>query len=51
VDQLPDIGEPGKAMGQAPPVTRNINQNIDISGSGAGSSGTSVPVGGGSAGE
>ena len=45
VDQLPNIGDPGKAMGQAPPVTRNINQNVNISGSGAGSSGTAVPIG------
>src|SRR6478672_5579060 len=51
VDQLPDIGQSGKAMGQPPPVTRNINQNIDISGSGAGSAGRSVSVGGGSGGE
>jgi hypothetical protein len=51
VDQLPDISEPTKAMGQAPPVTRNINQNIDISGSGAGSAGRSVSVGGGGGGE
>ena len=45
VDQLPNIGDPGKAMGQAPPVTRNINQNVNISGSGAGSTGTAVPIG------
>src|SRR3954462_7569038 len=32
VDQLPDIGDATKAMGQQPPS----NQNINISGSGAG---------------
>ena len=41
VDQLPDFGEPTKAMGQ-PPAS---NQNINISGSGAGAAGVSVPVG------
>jgi len=41
VDQLPDMGEPTKAMGQPPPS----NQNINISGSGAGAAGVSVPVG------
>src|SRR6266581_1701162 len=41
VDQLPDIGDPTKAMGQPPPS----NQNINISGSGAGAAGVSVPVG------
>ena len=42
VDQLPDIGDPTKAMGQRPPVTQNVN----IEGLGAGSSaGVSVPVG------
>ena len=45
VDQLPDVSEPGKAMGQQPPVTQNINVN----GLGPGTtSGVSVPVGGGS---
>lgn len=44
VDQLPNISEPGRAMGQPPPS----NQNINIEGLGAGSSaGVSVPVGGG----
>ncbi|MBN8991981.1 MAG: hypothetical protein J0H42_27385 [Rhizobiales bacterium] len=43
VDQLPDVSEPGKALGQAPPVTRIISVN----GLGTGtSSGVSVPVGG-----
>src|SRR5882724_2052989 len=43
VDQLPDMGDPTKAMGQPPPVTRVISVN----GLGAGtSSGVSVPVGG-----
>jgi len=43
VDQLPDTGRPGLAMGQRPPTTQNINVN----GLGAGStSGVSVPVGG-----
>jgi hypothetical protein len=41
VDQLPDIGQQGRAIGQAPPT----NQNINISGSGAGAAGVSVPVG------
>ena len=40
VDQLPDIGDGGKAMGQPPPS----NQNINISGSGAGAAGVSVPA-------
>lgn len=43
VDQLPNIGLGGKAMGQPPPT----NQNVNISGSGAGSAGVSVPVRGG----
>jgi hypothetical protein len=42
VDTLPNIGEGGVAMGQAPPITQNIN----IGGSGAGAAGVSVPVGG-----
>jgi hypothetical protein len=42
VDQLPDIGENSKAMGQRPPT----NQNINVTGSGA-SGGISVPVGAG----
>ncbi len=41
VDQLPNIGFAGDAMGQPPPS----NQNINISGSGAGAAGVSVPVG------
>src|SRR5262245_15488116 len=32
VDQLPNIGEGGQAMGQAPPTTTNVN----VTGSGAG---------------
>ncbi|MBR1245122.1 hypothetical protein JQ620_34070 [Bradyrhizobium sp. AUGA SZCCT0274] len=44
VDQLPDIGDSGKAMGQRPPTTQNVN----VTGLGAGSAGgVSVPVGGG----
>src|SRR4029079_12719694 len=44
IDQLPDMGDSTKAMGQPPPVTQNIN----IEGLPAGSSaGVSVPVGGG----
>src|SRR5947207_4151015 len=35
VDQLPDIGDATRAMGQSPPT----NQNINISGSGAGAAG------------
>src|SRR6516164_9100349 len=35
VDQLPNIGNNGEAMGQPPPT----NQNINISGSGAGAAG------------
>jgi hypothetical protein len=49
VDQLPDIGNEGRAMGQPPPITRNVN--VDVSGSGPGSSGTSVSVGTGAGGE
>ena len=41
VDQLPNIGLGGEAMGQPPPT----NQNINISGSGAGAAGVAVPVG------
>jgi hypothetical protein len=41
VDQLPDIGLSGTAMGQRPPTQQNVN----ISGSGAGAAGVSVPVG------
>src|SRR6266481_7943897 len=37
VDQLPNIGLGGDAMGQPPPA----NQNINISGSGAGAAGVS----------
>lgn len=48
VDQLPDISDTGKAMGQRPPTTQNIN----VEGLGAGSSaGISVPVGRGGGGE
>jgi hypothetical protein len=46
VDQLPDIGPATEAMGQRPPVTTITNQNVDISGSGAGTSGVSVSTGG-----
>ena len=43
VDQLPDMGDPTKLMGQRPPVTQNVN----VTGLGAGASaGVSVPVGG-----
>jgi hypothetical protein len=49
VDQLPDVSDRSKALGQAPPVTRNVN--VDVSGSGAGSSGTAVSVGTGGGGE
>ncbi len=45
VDQLPNVGQPSDAMGQPPPVTRI--DSVNISGSGAGSPGTSVSVGGG----
>jgi hypothetical protein len=41
VDQLPDTGFSGAAMGQPPPS----NQNVNISGSGAGAAGVQVPVG------
>jgi hypothetical protein len=41
VDQLPDISDATRALGQPPPS----NQNINISGSGAGSAGVSVPTG------
>jgi hypothetical protein len=40
VDQLPNTGISGDAMGQPPPS----NQNINISGSGAGAAGVQVPV-------
>jgi hypothetical protein len=46
VDQLPNLPEPTKAIGQPPPITTNNNQNVNISGSGAGSTGVSVPIGG-----
>src|SRR6478736_5750469 len=42
LDTLPDIGDATRAMGQPPPS----NQNINISGSWAGSAGISVPTGG-----
>ncbi|GMO98978.1 hypothetical protein [Bradyrhizobium sp. TM239] len=43
VDQLPDMGDPTKLIGQRPPVTQNVN----VTGLGAGASaGVSVPVGG-----
>jgi hypothetical protein len=41
VDQLPDIGLGGFAMGQPPPS----NQNINLNGSGTGATGVAVPVG------
>jgi len=41
VDQLPNTGDSGFAMGQPPPS----NQNINISGSGAGSPVVQAPVG------
>jgi hypothetical protein len=44
VDQAPDLGNAGEAMGQPPPR----NQNINITGSGAGASAVAVPVGAGS---
>jgi hypothetical protein len=43
VDQLPNVGEKSAAMGQPPPITSI--QNVDISGSGAGTSGVSVSTG------
>jgi len=47
VDQLPDMGDPTKLMGQRPPATQNVN----VTGLGAGASaGISVPVGGPAAG-
>jgi hypothetical protein len=42
VDQLPDVEESGKAMGQPPPVTRI--DSVNISGTGAGSTGVAVGV-------
>lgn len=42
VDQLPDVEESGKAMGQKPPITRI--DNVNISGTGAGSTGVAVGV-------
>ena len=45
VDQLPDMGDPTKAMGQAPPVT--TIQNVNTTGLGAGTGGSvAVGVGG-----
>ncbi len=41
VDQLPNIGFAGEAMGQ-PPAS---NQNININGSGTGATGVAVPIG------
>lgn len=43
LDQLPDMGDPTKAMGQPPPVTQNVNIEGLPPGSNAG---VSVPVGG-----
>ena len=43
VDQLPDMGDPTKLIGQRPPVTQNINVNGLPPGT---ASGVSVPVGG-----
>src|SRR5579863_5435125 len=43
VDQLPDVGVKSEAMGQRPPITSI--QNVDISGSGVGTSGVSIPIG------
>jgi hypothetical protein len=34
VDQLPDIPIPGRAIGQAPPITTNQNINQNINGGG-----------------
>ena len=45
IDQLPNLPDPGKAIGQPPPTSTNVNQNVNITGSGAGSTGVSVPVG------
>jgi hypothetical protein len=45
VDQLPNVGVKSEAMGQPPPITSI--QNVDISGTGAGSTGTSVQIGSG----
>ncbi|MBR1200950.1 hypothetical protein JQ634_34460 [Bradyrhizobium sp. AUGA SZCCT0240] len=42
LDQLPNIEESGKAMGQPPPVTRI--DNVNISGVGPGSAGVAVGV-------
>ncbi len=45
VDQLPDMGDPTKAMGQPPPVT--TIQNVNTTGLGAGTGGSvAVGVGG-----
>ena len=43
-DQMPNIGESGKLMGQPPPVTRNYNYSISESGSAPGSPPVSIPV-------
>ncbi|NEU96101.1 hypothetical protein [Bradyrhizobium uaiense] len=45
LDQLPDVGDPTKAMGQPPPVT--TIQNVNTTGLGAGTGGSvAVGVGG-----
>ena len=41
IDQLPSVPDPGQAIGQQPAS----NQNINITGAGAGSAGVSVPTG------
>ncbi|QIG91083.1 hypothetical protein [Bradyrhizobium sp. 6(2017)] len=46
LDQLPDMGDPTRAMGQAPPVT--TIQNVNTTGLGPGTGGSvAVGVGGG----
>ena len=44
-DQLPDLGESTKAMGQPPPTERTINNNVTVDGLGSAAGGVSVPVG------
>ncbi|VIO73673.1 hypothetical protein [Bradyrhizobium ivorense] len=44
LDQLPDFGDPTKAMGQPPPITSTVNVNGLPPGT---ASGVSVPVGAG----
>jgi hypothetical protein len=45
-DQLPDLGDSTKAMGQPPPLERTVNSNVTVEGlqTGAGAAAGSVAV-------